>query len=170
MRPQDLIPTFLRQLERICKEDYTKALGHLEREVAYQISGTGIDDDHPWWQSEECAWFLNEVLWDALDSWAPEGCYFGAIEGDGSDFGFWSLNTNIQRINSGKVMVYAFPGGYPMYYLTQDDSVLCPQCVEENQDECSDSSDPKWYVESHGINYENNSMHCDECSKQIECA
>ena len=28
-------------------------------------------------------------LQDALQEYAPPWCYFGAIEGDGSDFGFW---------------------------------------------------------------------------------
>jgi hypothetical protein len=34
----------------------------------------------------ECADMLNEV--------APEGFYFGAIEGDGSDFGFWPIDSD----------------------------------------------------------------------------
>lgn len=29
------------------------------------------------------------MLFDILDSIAPDGCYFGAIEGDGSCYGFW---------------------------------------------------------------------------------
>lgn len=33
---------------------------------------------------------VNDLM-DALDDNAPEGYYFGAIEGDGSDFGFWKV-------------------------------------------------------------------------------
>ena len=31
---------------------------------------------------------VNDLM-DALNEYAPDGYYFGAIEGDGSDFGFW---------------------------------------------------------------------------------
>lgn len=34
---------------------------------------------------------LLDDLFCALEDIAPEGLYFGAIEGDGSDFGFWQI-------------------------------------------------------------------------------
>ena len=32
-----------------------------------------------------------EIAFDILESIAPEGCYFGTLEGDGACFGFWSI-------------------------------------------------------------------------------
>lgn len=35
--------------------------------------------------------FLNETLWDVMDELSPEGFYFGAHPGDGSDYGYWEI-------------------------------------------------------------------------------
>jgi hypothetical protein len=40
---------------------------------------------------ETCAVFVVDALIKALDNYAPDGCYFGAHEGDGADFGFWPV-------------------------------------------------------------------------------
>ena len=89
-RNQDLIPAFLTELrchnveiaERISKDVPHDSL------VSQDVF---IDpDDHPWWTSEDASYVLEE-LFDELNSIAPDGMYFGAIEGDGSDFGFWKF-------------------------------------------------------------------------------
>lgn len=39
---------------------------------------------------DEMLTHLLGALFDALDEVAPDGMYFGAHPGDGSDFGFWA--------------------------------------------------------------------------------
>ena len=79
LRAEDLIPSFMTELEM------------RNPEVAQKIKDdnlgweTGGED---WWETDGPSWMLEE-LFDALNDEAPEGLYFGACEGDGSDFGFW---------------------------------------------------------------------------------
>ena len=40
---------------------------------------------------EECYLVFNEELMSLMNDYAPEGYYFGAHEGDGSDFGVWPI-------------------------------------------------------------------------------
>ena len=58
---------------------------------------------------------------------------------------------------------HVFPGGYPMYYLDAENSVLCPDCASQNTE-----LDPM--VTGWGINYEDDSLCCDQCSRKIESA
>lgn len=59
-------------------------LMHLVPSYAYESK------DSEWWDSEEAINLL-ESLFDTLDSYAPEGYYFGAHPGDGSDYGYWII-------------------------------------------------------------------------------
>ncbi len=79
MRPEDLIPTFV---EFLWSEGY-----HVSRYVynAYRRVNAGLEE-----RPDEF-YFATDELFDALDAIAPEGTYFGAHPGDGSDFGFWEI-------------------------------------------------------------------------------
>ena len=69
---------------------------------------------------------------------------------------------------------FSMVGGYPIYYLTQDNAVLCPACVngengsEVGNPECDD--DPQWTVVAVDANWEDPSMTCEHCEKRIESA
>lgn len=85
MRPQDLIPRFLDVLRGLNAPEYvqltTSPFGAIPAHAQE-------DENDEWWQSEEANYLL-EDLFDILDHYAPPYCYFGAQEGDGSDYGFW---------------------------------------------------------------------------------
>jgi hypothetical protein len=98
LRPQDLLPAFLIELKRLSPSDhesYLRSVWEQDRELAHILNGcttslhlSNIQDDHSFWNEELCSEILFELI-DMLDSLSPEGVYFGAHEGDGSDFGFW---------------------------------------------------------------------------------
>jgi hypothetical protein len=97
LRPEDLVPRFLEALdERIEASTFEDGadeparvqaidqlqdrLGDLERRSA----GEGYYD------TEEPVWDL-EWLQERLSDYAPKGCRFGTLDGDGADFGFWKV-------------------------------------------------------------------------------
>jgi len=71
MRPEDLIPAFADELERLG--------GRLPARLRSRMNLRG-------YYRSEAATFDLEGLFDSLDDLASPGCYFGASEGDGSDF------------------------------------------------------------------------------------
>jgi hypothetical protein len=79
LREQDLIPAFERVLD-IAGVEYDRPAA-----VDNLLLGQSLTDN----DQEEVSYYLNETLIDLLDEIAPEGTYFGAHPGDGSDFGFW---------------------------------------------------------------------------------
>lgn len=77
-RPQDLIPAFIGALTELAPERATA--------LTAQYPVTIADPEADYFLGADA---LVRELFDALEACAPEGWYFGAIEGDGSDFGFW---------------------------------------------------------------------------------
>lgn len=79
--PEDLIPRFIDVLAQLDEDKAEAFRAELPED---------LEPNDPYWESEEAQWMLEE-LFDTLNEFAPEGYYFGAHEGDGSDFGFWPV-------------------------------------------------------------------------------
>lgn len=92
MRPQDLIPAFMRLLV----EYHPNRAADLTNEYpALRKAVEEFDEKDPWFESEEASRLLNEEIYEAMQDIAPEGCSFGSHPGDGSDYGFWPDKENI---------------------------------------------------------------------------
>lgn len=85
LRNEDLIPAFCEEIRRL--QTRTPAIvfeaeDWVSSKPESEPFGAGMTQD------EIGAEIVNELI-DHLDNMAPEGCYFGAHPGDGSDFGWW---------------------------------------------------------------------------------
>ncbi len=67
------------------------------------------------------------------------------------------------RSEDGKLPAYAWPGGYPVFYMDKGNNCLCPKCAEENDE----FSEP---LEAYDVNWEDEMLYCDHCDNQIESA
>lgn len=79
-------------------------------------------------------------------------------------------NLDELRMENGLLPSFAWPGGYPLYYIVADGGCLCSQCANENLRLLQDSDDKQWYVIGYEIHYEDDNLRCDHCYKLIESA
>ncbi len=79
-----------------------------------------------------------------------------------------TMNLDEIRDSRGKLPAYAWPGGYPMYYLTNDNDVLCPKCANDYTPE-RDNEDQLKPV-AYDVNYEDPQLFCEHCTARIESA
>ena len=69
---------------------------------------------------------------------------------------------------------YAWPGGYPMYFITSDGAALSFSAAVENMELVEDSietgSDDGWRIVAFDINWEDGELYCDHTNEKIEAA
>ncbi len=69
----------------------------------------------------------------------------------------------LQMENGGMLPSYAWPGGYPIFYVDKENNALHPHCASENDE----YSAP---LVAYDVNWEDATLYCDECSQRIESA
>jgi len=74
--------------------------------------------------------------------------------------------------DKGQYIAYAWPGGYPVLYLTQDGGDLCPGCANgQNGSDASETiDDPQWLLVAYHVYYEGPPITCDHCGGETESA
>lgn len=69
---------------------------------------------------------------------------------------------------------YAWPGGYPMFFITSDGAALSFEAARSRRrsilEAIQQSSNDGWQVIGMQINWEDPELHCDHTGKRIESA
>lgn len=87
-RPQDLIPALMDVIRDT--HYFQPLLDSVPSDAIRHTHGEWhVEQNHKWFDSEDCTWFVDDELWGALTLCCPAGHYFGTHGGDGSDFAFW---------------------------------------------------------------------------------
>jgi hypothetical protein len=71
-----------------------------------------------------------------------------------------------ERNSDGTLPAYAFPGGYPIIYVTTDGEILCTKCATEDLSE----GDGMLSVAGCDVFYEGQPEFCADCNVQIDSA
>lgn len=76
-----------------------------------------------------------------------------------------------QALRNGR---YAWPCGYPTFFVADDGQALCHDCVRDNFRDVVEAikkhSRSGWRVDGHAINYDDAYLTCDDCGAFIESA
>lgn len=81
------------------------------------------------------------------------------------------MKINELRDSKGKLPAYAWPGGYPIFYVVDDGESLCPECVNDPSNPVhEDAPNDGWRIVGYDINYEDAQLYCAHCNKCIESA
>ena len=91
-RNEDLLPRFVETLRAVLEietADVDAESRSAHATLCDRVTSSIMKDGDDYFDSEEASHDLADLS-DALNEHAPEGFYFGAHPGDGSDLGFWA--------------------------------------------------------------------------------
>lgn len=82
------------------------------------------------------------------------------------------------EVNRQPLPSFAWPGGYPLFYVFADGGCICPDCVNReiddidaaNRGERRCNSHGGWAVDAVDVNYEDADLVCDHCGERIPSA
>ena len=102
LRIEDLLPAFLFALEDVDAVAATRfGFELIELGFGYSQCGVCFGPREEWPNvDDETLIDIQEEISDKLNEYVPAGCYFGAHEGDGSDFGVWGISPKFEEYDA----------------------------------------------------------------------
>lgn len=80
----------------------------------------------------------------------------------------------VQQFDEALGEPYAWPGGYPRYFITSDGAALSYKAAQENAEVIRDAIRVKdnggWRVVAVDVNWEDTELYCDHTGEKIESA
>ena len=85
-----------------------------------------------------------------------------------------TINSTLEFKKALRVGPYAWPGGYPLFFICDDGGYLCCKCARTEAYEIMRSIIRKqsdgWRVVGQDVNWEDSHAHCEHCGDRIESA
>lgn len=70
----------------------------------------------------------------------------------------------LREQHDGRLPIYAWPGGYPLYYMDDNNLVLCPDCANKPEEEYSSP------ITRYDMHLEGPPLECEDCGAKIDSA
>lgn len=96
LRNEDLLDTFAGELAYYARKN-REELGQLETLRLLRLASEAENSTYYAEHEEEASELVLQLM-DELERFAAPFCYFGALDGDGSDFGFWPMMVAIEEL------------------------------------------------------------------------
>lgn len=84
------------------------------------------------------------------------------------------MSYSVEQFRIDLAAPYAWPGGYPRYFVTSDGAALSYAAARENaeliESSIAESSRDGWRVVAAAINWEDPELYCDHSGARIESA